>query len=52
MGISRLSQWMKRFGFGVPTGIDIQEETAALMPSREWKQNATNDLGFRVILFL
>lgn len=38
MGISRLSQWMKRFGFGVPTGIDIQEETAALMPSREWKQ--------------
>ncbi len=38
MGIDRLSQWMKRFGFGVPTGIDIQEETAAIMPSREWKQ--------------
>uniref|UniRef100_UPI00403D57FD penicillin-binding protein 2 n=1 Tax=Pasteurella multocida TaxID=747 RepID=UPI00403D57FD len=38
MGIDRLSDWMKRFGFGVPTGIDIQEETAGIMPSREWKQ--------------
>ncbi|WP_040975360.1 penicillin-binding protein 2 [Necropsobacter massiliensis] len=38
MGIDRLSEWMKRFGFGMPTGIDIREETAAIMPSREWKQ--------------
>ena len=38
MGIDRLSDWMKRFGFGLPTGIDIQEETAAIMPSRQWKQ--------------
>ena len=38
MGIDRLSDWMKRFGFGMPTGIEIQEETAANMPTREWKQ--------------
>lgn len=38
MGIDKLSDWMKRFGFGVLTGIDIQEETPAIMPSREWKQ--------------
>ena len=38
MGIDRLSEWMKRFGFGMPTGIEIQEETAANMPTREWKQ--------------
>ena len=38
MGIDRLSEWMKRFGFGMPTGIDIKEETAAIMPTREWKQ--------------
>ncbi|SSY93870.1 Penicillin-binding protein A [Aggregatibacter aphrophilus] len=38
LGIDRLSNWMKRFGFGVPTGIDIQEETGANMPTREWKQ--------------
>ncbi|WP_044469761.1 penicillin-binding protein 2 [Mannheimia massilioguelmaensis] len=38
MGIDRISSWMKRFGFGMPTGIDIQEETTGIMPSREWKQ--------------
>ena len=30
--------WMKRFGFGMPTGIEIQEEATANMPSKEWKQ--------------
>ncbi|MFQ1022660.1 penicillin-binding protein 2 [Avibacterium paragallinarum] len=38
MGIDRLSQAMNKFGFGLPTGIDIKEETAGIMPSREWKQ--------------
>lgn len=38
MGIDRLSDWMKRFGFGQPTGIEIQEEASANMPTREWKQ--------------
>ncbi|MDO4430229.1 MAG: penicillin-binding protein 2 [Lonepinella koalarum] len=38
LGIDQLSDWMKRFGFGMPTGIDIQEETAGIMPTREWKQ--------------
>ncbi|MCK3657703.1 penicillin-binding protein 2 [Pasteurellaceae bacterium Pebbles2] len=38
MGIDRLSEWMKKFGFGLPTGVDIREETAAIMPDREWKQ--------------
>ncbi len=38
LGIDRLSEWMKKFGFGMPTGIDIKEETAAIMPDREWKQ--------------
>ena len=38
MGIDKMSDWMKRFGFGVPTGIDIAEESSGIMPSREWKQ--------------
>ncbi|WP_273382052.1 penicillin-binding protein 2 [Actinobacillus porcinus] len=38
MGIDRFSEWMKRFGFGMPTGIDLKEETPAIMPTREWKQ--------------
>ncbi|WP_237467904.1 penicillin-binding protein 2 [Vibrio stylophorae] len=38
MGIDRLSAWMKLFGFGHQTGVDIHEESPANMPTREWKQ--------------
>ncbi|OCG71072.1 penicillin-binding protein 2 [Gilliamella sp. Occ3-1] len=39
MGIDRLNSWMTKFGYGQRTGIDISpnEETRAVMPSREWK---------------
>ncbi|MZI93547.1 penicillin-binding protein 2 [Vibrio sp. CAIM 722] len=37
MGIDRISTWMKKFGFGDYTGIDIYEESKANMPTREWK---------------
>ncbi|KUJ00219.1 penicillin-binding protein 2 [Vibrio sp. MEBiC08052] len=37
MGIDRLSHWMKMFGYGEYTGIDIFEESKANMPTREWK---------------
>ena len=39
MGIDRLNLWMTKFGYGKRTGIDISanEETRAVMPSREWK---------------
>ena len=29
---------MTQFGFGEKTGIDINEEIPALMPSRGWKE--------------
>ncbi len=38
MGIDRLSEWMSKFGYGDYTGIDLAEERAGLMPTREWKQ--------------
>ncbi|OVY90560.1 peptidoglycan DD-transpeptidase MrdA [Yersinia pestis] len=38
MGIDRLSSWMSKFGYGEYTGIDLSEERAGLMPTREWKQ--------------
>ncbi|ELO1777958.1 penicillin-binding protein 2 [Vibrio fluvialis] len=37
MGIDRLSDWMMKFGFGDYTGIDINEESKANMPTRDWK---------------
>ncbi len=39
MGIDRLSVWMNKFGYGKQTGIDIDEENGANMPTRIWKQN-------------
>ncbi|WP_099121687.1 peptidoglycan DD-transpeptidase MrdA [Xenorhabdus sp. KK7.4] len=38
MGIDRISEWMIKFGYGQFTGIDLKEETAGNMPTREWKQ--------------
>ncbi|MGL4735168.1 MAG: penicillin-binding protein 2 [Enterovibrio sp.] len=37
MTINKLEPWMRNFGFGQRTGIDIKEETTANMPSPEWK---------------
>lgn len=38
LGIDKISDFMVQFGFGEKTGIDILEETNAIMPSRGWKQ--------------
>ena len=37
LGIDRLSQYMAKFGFGHPTGIDLVGESGGVLPSREWK---------------
>ena len=38
LGVDRISNFGKKFGFGSYTGIDIHEENKAIMPSREWKK--------------
>ncbi|TQC75047.1 penicillin-binding protein 2 [Pantoea dispersa] len=38
MGIDRIHSMLSQFGYGKPTGIDLNEEYAGLLPSREWKQ--------------
>jgi penicillin-binding protein 2 len=40
LGIDRMSEFMKQFGFGHRTGIDSTSERPGLMPSRDWKRNA------------
>ncbi|EKE82807.1 cell division protein FtsI [Idiomarina xiamenensis 10-D-4] len=42
LGIDRISEFMNKFGFGDYTGIDIAEETDAVMPSRGWKRARFN----------
>jgi penicillin-binding protein 2 len=38
MGIEAIAGFMKRFGFGARTGIDLEGEAAGVLPSPEWKQ--------------
>lgn len=39
LGIDRMHDYMSRFGFGQRVALDMFEETAGLMPSRDWKRN-------------
>ena len=46
MGIDRLHDFMANFGFGAKTGVDVVEEAGGLLPSREWKRRARNQVWF------
>jgi penicillin-binding protein 2 len=37
LGIDNISNFMRQFGFGSRTGIDITGESAGILPSQEWK---------------
>jgi len=39
MGVDRMHDYMTRFGFGQRVALDMFEETAGLMPSKEWKRS-------------
>lgn len=38
LGVDRLHEYMTLFGFGRRVALDMFEESAGLMPSREWKR--------------
>ncbi|HEX4916884.1 MAG TPA: penicillin-binding protein 2 [Limnobacter sp.] len=40
MGIDIISEFMAQFGFGSPTGIDLDGERSGVLPSRDWKAKA------------
>ncbi|NMP16849.1 penicillin-binding protein 2 [Thalassotalea sp. Y01] len=42
IGVDRISENMAKFGFGESTGIDIYEESPAILPSRGWKRARYN----------
>jgi penicillin-binding protein 2 len=37
LGIDNISTFMRQFGFGTKTGIDITGESSGILPSQEWK---------------
>lgn len=45
LGIDRMAEFMKTFGYGVLTGIDIPGEKAGLYASPEWKRRAFKRAG-------
>lgn len=46
MGIDRLSSYMNKFGIGQRVSLDMFEESAGLMPSREWKRATRRQAWF------
>lgn len=38
LGVDRLYTYLRKFGFGMLTGIDVDEELPGLVPSVEWKR--------------
>ncbi|MBC7452243.1 MAG: penicillin-binding protein 2, partial [Massilia sp.] len=38
LGIDAISGFMKQFGFGQPTGIDLEHEKVGVLPSQQWKR--------------
>ncbi len=37
MGIEKMNAWMRQFGFGEKTGVDLPSESTGLYPNPEWK---------------
>ena len=38
LGVDKIARYSRRFGFGAPTGIDLDGESAGLVPDRAWKR--------------
>lgn len=43
LGPEKMSEWLKKFGFGSRLGLDIPGEAAGLVPSPEWKLEKKNE---------
>lgn len=43
MGIARFEQYMRRYGFGGPTGIDLAGENSGVVPSATWKAKRSKE---------
>lgn len=43
LGSDRLASWMKKFGLGERTGIDLPGEATGFVPTRTWKESTTGE---------
>jgi penicillin-binding protein 2 len=43
LGIDKMADYLKSFGFGATTGIELPNEETGLIPTREWKKENIGD---------
>jgi penicillin-binding protein 2 len=43
LGVERIVNYAKKFGYGSPLGIDLPNEGAGFLPTKEWKQNTKGE---------
>ncbi|MEO5927296.1 MAG: penicillin-binding protein 2 [Patescibacteria group bacterium] len=43
LGVDKLTAWMRKFGLGSKTGIDVPGEASGFVPSREWKEKTKSE---------
>lgn len=46
MGVDTLTAWMRKFGLGQKTGVDLPGENAGFVPSKDWKQETKGERWF------
>jgi len=46
LGINRMHDYLREFGFGDKTGIDLVGERSGLLPSQEWKRRVHNKIWY------
>jgi penicillin-binding protein 2 len=46
LGIDRMHDYLREFGFGDKTGVDLVGERSGLLPSKEWKRRAHNTIWY------
>jgi len=43
LGIEKLAEWFRHFGFGARTGVDLDGEKTGLVPDPAWKRRRTDE---------
>lgn len=46
LGVDRLTEWLRKFGLGTKTGLDLPGERDGLVPGREWKEKTKGERWF------
>jgi len=46
LGIDRMHDYLQMFGFGAPTGVDLNGENAGVLPSRAWKRGQLGEAWY------